>query len=478
MALIRITPKLIGWLKANVPNRCPAVDPNADWETHEITFTHVAADAIASGTLTPSKYSELTGGKSMSRSPTADEVYGGSKSADCTHIRVKDPSESLSEKRVVGLHKKTGETVMDPIYGEPATLPSEASSARAGVFLKALASKAGIAQASLSEWERTLLDETIESKDWCGMVGNEWHDRLPGGRGTKVVFDDAVSGGISIVPIEFDADVITFPLLGGELYPFIDLKPVERGRRIEGASVATPTVNWGAGDSVTAPLFATAGMVQPINTTIYGVSAAVQVGRDFLADSPVNVGAELVRLIGERLANELDRVIAVGAGGVEPTGFNNACGTVVPTTNGVGGPPLLADYTTLLFSVGKAYRNKNLNLAFVSNDVTYMRSKQIMVDASGALTDIRPVLSPLTDINSYTTLGWPHRICNNIGNTDVHCLCLSKYRLYRRVGLTVEWHTQGQTLARDNLALLICRGRFGGQLMDANAGAEWADGQA
>jgi len=418
MSMIKVTPPLIAWLKEHVPGRCPAVDPNAGWETHEITFTHVAADAIASGVLTSDKYSELTGAKSMSRTPTADEIYGGSKSTDFG--RMKDPSEGLSEKRVVGTHKKTGETVMDPIYGQPATLPSEASAARAGVFLKALAVKAGIQQARLTEWERNLLDETIESKEWAGKVGTEWHDRLPGGRGVKVLFDDAVSGGLEIVPIEFDADIVSFPLLGGELYPFVDVKPVERGRRIEGASINTPTLSWGQGDSTTAPLFVTAGMVQPIDTTIYGVSAAVQVGRDFLADSPASVGQTLVQLIGERLAAELDRVIAVGAGGVEPVGFNNACAIVMPTTNGVGGPPTLADYTTLLFSVGKAYRQKNLNLAFVSNDVTYMRSKQIAVDPTGA-ADQRPVLSPLTDINKYETLGWPHRICNAVANTDAHC---------------------------------------------------------
>lgn len=160
-----------------------------------------------------------------------------------------------------------------------------------------------------------------------------------------------------------------------------------------------------------------------------------------------------------------------------PTGFNNACGTLTVTANAAAGPPTLADYTTLLFSVGKQYRRKNLNLCFVSNDTTYARSKQIAVDPTGA-ADQRPVMSPLTDINKYETLGWPHRVCNNIANTDCHCLCLSKYRLYRRVGLSVEWHTQGQTLARDNLALLVVRGRYGGQLVDANAGAEWANGQA
>ena len=478
MSLIKVTKPLIEWLKKNVPKRCPAVDPNATWETHQNTFTHVAADAIASGTLTPEKYSELTRNKDMSRSPTAAEVYGGTKSADYTHIRVKEPSESLSEKRVVGVHKKTGKPVMDTIYQQPATLPSEASAARAGVLLKHLACKAGIQQARLSEWERGLLDEVCETKEWCGQLGNEFHDNIPGGRNVKQLIDDAASGGIFLTPVEFDADIISFPLLGGELYPLVDVKPVERGRRIEGASLATPTLTWGEGDATTAPLFATAGMSAAINTTIYGASAAILVGRDFLADSPANVGAELVRLIGERLANELDRVIAVGAGGVEPTGFNTNCGTLMTTTNAGARPPTLDDYTTLLFSVPKVYRQKNLNLAFVSNDVTYMRSKQIAVDATGAGTDQRPVLSPLTDINKYETLGWPHRVCNNIANTDAHCLCLSKYRLYRRTGLSIEWSTQGQTLMRDNLALLVCRTRVGGKLVDANAGAEWADGQA
>ena len=314
---IKVTPTLKSWLDAN------GYRPQSRGHSQ---YVIKAAEAMANEDLDGETYLSLVNPQatkdmrtmSTTKSVTGDDLYGGGKSTERSFGRMKDPSESLSEKRVVGTHKKTGQPVVDPIYGQPATLPSEASAARAGVLLKHLAARAGIQQARLSEWEHGLLDEVAEKQTWCGKVGTEWHDRIPGGSGTKQLIDDAVSGGLEVVPTEFDADVITFPLLGGELFPYVDLKPVERGRRIEGASIATPTLAWGQGDAATVGLFNTANMVLPVDTTIFGVAAAVRVGRDFLADSPVNIGATLTALIGDRLSNELDRVIAVGAGGVEP----------------------------------------------------------------------------------------------------------------------------------------------------------------
>ena len=55
---------------------------------------------------------------------------------------------------------------------------------------------------------------------------------------------------------------------------------------------------------------------------------------------------------------------------------------------------------------------------------------------------------------------------------------LKKYRMYRRLGFSVEWHQGGTTLARKNLALLVVCGRFGGQIVDANAFAKIVDAQS
>ena len=292
------------------------------------------------------------------------------------------------------------------------------------------------------------------------------------------MIDDATSGGIEVVPVEFDNDLVSFPLLNGELFPQVDLKPVPRGRRVESASIDTPTLAWGGGDDTQVSLFSTASMVDAIDTTIFTVDAAVEVGRDFLADSPVAVGETLNALLGERLRAELDLVIANGNGTTQPEGIFVKSGvSSVASDNGAGGPPTVDDYESLMFAVGKQYRNPSMRPVFISNDTAYQRSRAIAIDTASPTTDQRPALSPLTEINSYKTLGWNHKIENNLGNTAIGFGCLSKYRMYRRLGFSVEWHTGGTTLARRNMALLIVRGRFGGQVVDANAFAKMSGAQ-
>jgi len=46
---------------------------------------------------------------------------------------------------------------------------------------------------------------------------------------------------------------------------------------------------------------------------------------------------------------------------------------------------------------------------------------------------------------------------------------LSRYRIYRRLGMNVASTTEGRTLMMNNKWLLIARARFGGQLEDTNA---------
>jgi hypothetical protein len=44
--------------------------------------------------------------------------------------------------------------------------------------------------------------------------------------------------------------------------------------------------------------------------------------------------------------------------------------------------------------------------------------------------------------------------------------------------MSVEWSTQGETLMRSNLALLVVRARYGGRVMDANAFAVVSNAEA
>jgi HK97 family phage major capsid protein len=461
-----ISAKLKRWLRRNGHVSGPA---------GHSTYQQKAAELLVSGELPTGLYKSLSDCEvnEMSKQATPEQVYGGRKS-----YNVKAPSSMYSEKRFTASHAKTGMPVVDPIRGRECESMSEGSKARAGVLLKALARKAGVWRGQLTEHEENLLSETAVEHDWCGHCFGEYHDRIGGDMGIKALIEDSTSGGIEIVPREFDADVITFPLLSGELFPLVDLKPVPRGRRIEGASISTPTMSWGGYDQSEIALFNTASMVAGIDTTIFAIDAAVEVGRDFLSDSPVAVGETLTALVGERLQAELDKVIATGNGTTQPEGLFTASGvTTVASDNGNVGPPTLNDYETLMFSIGKQYRRKDLAPVFVSNDTSYQRSRAIRIDPNVATTDQRPVFG-LEAVNSYMTIDWPHKISNDLANTRIAFGCMKRYRMYRRLGLSIEWSQEGSYLKRHNLALLIVRGRFGGKVMDANAFAKIIDAQS
>jgi HK97 family phage major capsid protein len=259
----------------------------------------------------------------------------------------------------------------------------------------------------------------------------------------------------------------------------VQTQEVGRGRRIENGSISTPTVAWGQSDNSAVDLFDTAALVAPIDCTIFEAAVAIEVGNDFLSDAAVQVGAILTQLIGERLAAELDRLVAVGNGTTEPEGIFTASGTTSdPTDNGASGPPTLADYQSLYFSLPKQYRTPAMRPCFVSNDTTYARSRQIKVDTATPSVDQRPVISPVNNIGDYMTLALPHRINNDIGNGSTACVALSRYKMYRRMGLSIQWSREGQYLMRRNLSLLVARARFGGRLRDATACAKWTNGQS
>lgn len=407
--------------------------------------------------------------------PTPADVFGAAAKGNNGGIKVKGASEQYSRVKSSGKHVKSGESMRDE-FGREVQTVSQAEFAKSGAFLKFLAGRSGIS-APLSDHERELLNECF-TDPWCGKSGSDWLSDIPGSH-VKALLNDSVSGGVEAVPAFFDSDLISFPLLTGELFPYVDLRPVPRGSTVQGASIGNPSVSWGVHEGTNIPLFDTASLIAEIGTTIYPVVCAIEVGRDFLADAAADVGRVLTENIGQALMAELDRIVPSGNGTSEPEGFLNASGvTVVNSENNTTGPATLGDYESLLFAVGKQYRNPSMRCAFVSNDVAYRRSRGIRVDphAIGTTVNQTPVLG-LDAINQYSTIGWPHRIQNDIANTKIAFGALAKYRMYRRQGVQLEWVTTGKELARANVALLIVRARFGGQVVDANAFAKMSDAQ-
>ena len=257
---MKITKKLIAWFVANghwgsVPDEItPAIEYN---------LKNVVARLMADGTMPADTYIEATGAKSMNTlSPEKVFSRGGHS------VRVKDPSEGYSEKRVTGRHVKSGEEVFNPFTGRAAEYPSESDNAKVGVLLKHLAQRSGLFPGvALPDHEKALLAEMSHLDDWAGMIGGEHHASITG---VKALIDDATSGGIEITPFAFDENIITFPLLTGELLPYIDLQPLDKGRRIMAGSLGNPTISWGQGDDTQVDL-----LQPPLRATAHYAACAL-----------------------------------------------------------------------------------------------------------------------------------------------------------------------------------------------------------
>ncbi len=421
------------------------------------TFRDLVSRSLIDETLPMKKFRELSGANGSKTGPSADDVFGGNGS----HPRVKNPSERYNTTKSVGKHVRTGQPVKNE-HGREVVSTSEAEYAKVGAWLKFRAMKDGMPGISLTEHERALTDETFGRDLFCGKINGEWKTDISGSQ-VKALISDSGSGGAELNPIFFDEAMISFPLLFGELLPLVDLRPVPRGSSVEGASIGNPTLTWNVAEGTSIDLFDTAALAAEINTTIFPVAVAVEIGRDLMADAPADIGRVLLGNITQRMLSELDDVIARGDGTSQPEGVINATGV---TDNAWGGDAAtVADYEGLLFGVGKQYRQASSRhrQVFCSNDTSYARARGIAVGTA----DQRRVFG--MDHEAYTLLNHGHKIVNGLANTDIFYGNMASYRLYRRQAQEVVFESGGKELARKNLSLLIVRGRYGGRVVDSNA---------
>lgn len=395
--------------------------------------------------------------------PNARDVFSGA-------IEGREPSERYSHAKYPAKHVKTGETVFDGATGREVETISEFERTAFGVLIKQAARRSGL-QAVIDDHEQKLLGELTERYKWCGRANGQYVKSFGDKLVTKSLLSDTTSGGIELVPEFFDANLVQFPLLYGELAPMVTTREVPRGRTVETASVGNPTVDWNINEGTAISLFDTDALVLGIDATIFPVTAALTVGLDHLADAAADIGRVLLENVGQSLQKELDKVIAVGDGTTQPEGIFTASGVVSATT---GGTWTVDDVEELLFAIGKQYRTSS-KCCFVMNDTTYARVRALSNDPAGT-TDVRRVFG--MDHESYALLARPAKIQNNIANTKAAFGDLSRYVLWRRLGFQVEWERGGETLRRRNEALLIVRGRFAGKVVDANAFAVATDAPA
>lgn len=368
--------------------------------------------------------------------------------------------------------------------------PSELDQAIGGAYIKwclraEKGSDAGIpACMRMTEHDRDLIQYALREYNWGGVIkgtGSEddgaiaVKNRKLTDMEIKAIIDDSTSGGLEIAPIVFDDMIIQIPILNGEFYPRVNTVNITRGRRIEGGSIGNVTLTSGGADATAIPLFNTANFISAFDTTIHVVNGAIEIGLDFLSDSPIDVAGIVSAQYGQVLLAWLDEQVCVGDGTTEPEGIINATGTqTVNSANGAGGPPTVGDYEGLLFGIPKNYKQgyPSNRITYGANETSYQRARSIAVGT----TDQRRVFGMTHE--DYMLLGHPYGINEQFTNRQIIFTNWGRYRMYRRLGLTVKVTTEGKELVRNNLMLMTARARYGGQLEDGNAAAVMADAQS
>lgn len=406
-------------------------------------------------------------------SPAA--VFGRTaKLSDTQQIRVKAAVESYSpstKAAVYGMgrngvsHHLKGEQVT--WLGRPLDVPSQRDKAVIGSVFKWMLARSAPAdrvpaRLRMTEHDWGLVHYAMREMPWTGFIDDGKDTEIDGRKLTdfevKALLDDATSGGLEAVPIAFDDAVVMTALLYGQLFPYVNVTPVSRGRRMEAFSIGRPTLS-GTAEGTAESLFTTTSFISALDTTIFPAIGAMEIGLDFAEDSPVNIGQLVAQEYGEAALAWLDEQIAIGDGTTEPTGITVASGTTsVSSANGLGGPLTVGDFESLMFGVSKAERERpNGFNCFIGSDTTYRRSRSIPVGSD----DARRVFGD--SYGDYTVMGHPFKVQNSLSANQLVYCNLKRYRMYRRLGASIRYETAGQTLALKNTSIIVLRMRFGGK---------------
>jgi HK97 family phage major capsid protein len=388
-----------------------------------------------------------------------------------------------------------GTRMKDAENGRDLNLPSQLDRAVAGAYWKYSVNLAlkqfggGIPpQFRMTDHDKGLMLHAVHNMEWKGLLNfdersglgkHELHGQKLSDFQIKALLDDTLSGGLEAAPIVFDDQVIITPLLNGELFPKVTLVNIPRGRRIEGFSMGNPTITDGYSEGTEVPIFDTSGFIAAFDTNIYDAVGSIELGMNFEEDSPVAIGDKVIERYGEQFMTYLDKVVAIGNGTTQPEGIFNASGaTDVNSANSTSGPPALSDYEGLLFGLKKEYKPKTDRgrCCYVSNEVTYRRSRAMKVNPATPSTDERRLLG--MDHESYQTLEYDHKIQHDIPNGKLAFVNFRYYRMYRRLGMQIRIETGGKELARRNQRLIVLRARFGGQMELGGALATMDDAQS
>lgn len=426
------------------------------------------------------------GGENKAPNPT-------SMLSKANQIRVKSAIESYDMQRKSAFHGDRcgfkGNGPKNPLAGQRAMFgpeeldhPSQADKAVAAAYFK-WCLKSQLPQHETPRWakmtdhDNDLIMWALHNGQWNGFAGR---DDTPikkaklSGLQVKTLLDDATSGAIEATPYVFDNAIVLLPVLYGELFPFVNVINIGRGRRMKGALMNQPTITSGTAEGTAITPLTTTAFISAFDTTIWPAVGAIEIGLDLEEDSPVDLGGQIIEYYGLKSMEYLDRVVAYGNGTNEPTGIFLTSGAIsVGSDNGAGGPLTVSDFEGLMYGLEKKYRNEPGAMpCFISSDTMYRRARAIPVGPA----DERRVFG--MNHGSYELLEHPYKVQNDIPVGRIAFANLRRYRMYRRLGLQVRVETQGATLARSNTKLIVVRMRFGGQMETGGAVAIMTDAQA
>lgn len=428
-----------------------------------------------------------------------EKAYNANIAADAGTIRVKKVTERYDDTRTAATWDKSsnpylaknfgGQPITQHIDGLPYSvdMPTNRAKAIAGAVFKKKALDAMRAAGQyipehykMTQHDRELLEYAAHECNWVGdFKGYTYDGEKLTDLHVKAILDDSTSGGLEAVPIEFDALAILTPLLHSQLFPLVNIINVTR-RRIEAAKIGNPTLTWGIPDGTAIGLFNTDAFISAFDNNIHPVTGAMEMGEDFLADSPLAIGGIVVRNYGESFKQEMDNVIATGDGTTQPEGWFTVSGVTAVTPTSAGNAPTVSDYEGLMLGVSLAYRQeaglgRGSRAVFLGNETSYSRARGIPVDSSA---DARRIFG--MDEESYMMFDHRYAVNNTLTNPQYGFFCMNRYRMYRRQGLEVKFVTSNTDwqLARENKTGLVVRARYGGAPEQGAAGAKITTGQS
>lgn len=412
-------------------------------------------------------------------------------------VRVKEAADMYSDtKSTMTYPLSTKDGKSHPFAGQPVrdfsdqsgrvlNTASDRDKAIAGAwgkFLCACAMKRSrsLAWMGMNQHDKELILYAMQNMEWNGASdGGDYADIVRQKLTPiqqKALIDDSTSGGVEAVPIVFDDMIVSTPILHGELFPLVNLVPLDKGRRIQGARAGIVTSEWGGVDDTSVTLFDTASYVSAFDTTIYRWQGSIWIGLDFLSDTPIDFGQFLTTQYGEVMLRDMDNVIATGNGTTQPEGIINKSGA--GSVNFGGAAATLGGYESLRFGVHKREHLPGLmkTAVFCGTDISYQRALAIPVGASDSRR-----LSQTINMPNYDGYDWmqrPYKINESLTNSQIFYAILGRYRMYRRRGLTIRNSVEGDTLIRRNEMLMVAMARYGGQLERGACAAITTTGQA